>query len=105
MGEYYCRKCSKRRKDSEKELWDDYLQNKKITQRMKKTLVEKYGVDNISKKINKMIKLKKEIVYMMVLSNSQVVKMVHKKDDSRVFIFKRNTLNTYNKIKLKLRLL
>jgi hypothetical protein len=78
MGEYYCRKCSKRRKDSEKELWMIIYRIKKL-QRMKKTLVEKYGVDNISKKINKMIKLKEEIVYMMVLSNSQVVKMVHKK--------------------------
>jgi hypothetical protein len=49
---------------------------KKSNNQRKNTLVEKYGVDNISKKKKnkKMIKLKK-IVYMMVLSNSQVVKM------------------------------
>jgi hypothetical protein len=40
---------------------------------MKKYFSRKVWVDNISKKINKN-KLKK-IVYMMVLSNSQVVKM------------------------------
>jgi hypothetical protein len=30
--EYYCRKCSKRERNSEKELWVDYpIQNKKST--------------------------------------------------------------------------
>lgn len=52
-GEYFCRKCSeKKRKESLKENWGcEYpLQNKKIMSKYKKTLVDKYGVDNISKR-------------------------------------------------------
>lgn len=52
-GEYYCRKCSeiKRKKTLRENFGVDYpIQNKKILQKMKKTLVNKYGVDNISKK-------------------------------------------------------
>ena len=52
-GEYYCRKCSeKKRKESLRESYGvDYpIQNKKILTKMKKTLVNKYGVDNISKR-------------------------------------------------------
>jgi hypothetical protein len=59
-GEYYCRKCSevKRKETLRKNFGVDYpIQNKKVLEKMKKTLVEKYGVDNISK--NK-IKLKNE---------------------------------------------
>lgn len=55
-GEYYCRKCSevKRKETLRKNYGVDYpIQNKKILDKMKKTLVNKYGVDNISKKINK----------------------------------------------------
>jgi late competence protein required for DNA uptake (superfamily II DNA/RNA helicase) len=52
-GEYYCRKCSevKRKETLRKNYGVDYpIQNKKILDKMKKTLVNKYGVDNISKK-------------------------------------------------------
>ena len=52
-GEYYCRKCSekKRKETLRRNFGVDYpIQNKKVHQRMKNTLVEKYGVDNISKK-------------------------------------------------------
>ena len=51
-GEYYCRKCSekKRKETLRKNFGVDYpIQNKKVHERMKKTLVKKYGVDNISK--------------------------------------------------------
>ena len=51
-GEYYCRKCSevKRKETLRKNFGVDYpIQNEKVLQKMKKTLVEKYGVDNISK--------------------------------------------------------
>jgi len=51
-GEYYCRKCSeyKRKNTLKKNLGVEYpIQNLKIMKKMKKTLVEKYGVDNISK--------------------------------------------------------
>lgn len=52
-GEYYCRKCSevKRKKTLRENFGVDYpIQNKKVLSRMKSTLMEKYGVDNISKK-------------------------------------------------------
>jgi hypothetical protein len=52
-GEYFCRKCSeaKRKKSLRENFGVDYpIQNKKVLQKMKKTLVDKYGVDNISKK-------------------------------------------------------
>jgi hypothetical protein len=52
-GEYFCRKCSeKKRKESlRKNLGVDYpIQNKKILEKMKSTLIKKYGVDNISKR-------------------------------------------------------
>lgn len=55
-GEYYCRKCSevKRKETLRKNHGVDYpIQNKKILDKMKKTLVNKYGVDNISKKVKK----------------------------------------------------
>lgn len=55
-GEYYCRKCSevKRKKTLQKTHGVDYpIQNKKIMTKMKKTLLSKYGVDNISKKETK----------------------------------------------------
>lgn len=55
-GEYYCRKCSenKRKKRLRENFGVDYpIQNKKIMQKMKKTIHSKYGVDNISKKENK----------------------------------------------------
>jgi hypothetical protein len=55
-GEYYCRKCSeaKRKKTLQKTHGVDYpIQNKKIMTKMKKTLLTKYGVDNISKKETK----------------------------------------------------
>ena len=51
-GEYFCRKCSevKRKKSLRENFGVDYpIQNKKVLQKMKKTLVDKYGVDNISK--------------------------------------------------------
>ena len=52
-GEYYCRKCSehKRKKALRESYGVDYpIQNKKLLTKMKKTLVDKYGVDNISKR-------------------------------------------------------
>ena len=52
-GEYFCRKCSenKRKKTLQKNFGVDYpIQNKKVLNKMKSTLIEKYGVDNISKK-------------------------------------------------------
>lgn len=52
-GEYFCRKCSeKKRKESlRKNLGVDYpIQNKKVLEKMKSTLIQKYGVDNISKR-------------------------------------------------------
>ena len=52
-GDYSCRKCSevKRKETLRKNFGVDYpIQNKKVLSKMKKTLVEKYGVDNISKK-------------------------------------------------------
>jgi hypothetical protein len=52
-GEYYCRKCSevKRKKTLRENFGVDYpIQNKKVLTKMKKTLVKKYGVDNISKR-------------------------------------------------------
>lgn len=55
-GDYYCRKCSetKRKETLRKNFGVDYpIQNEKVLQKMKKTMVEKYGVDNISKKQNK----------------------------------------------------
>ena len=54
-GYYYCRKCSevKRKKTLRENLGVDYpIQNKVIHDKMKKTLVTKYGVDNIFKKSN-----------------------------------------------------
>jgi hypothetical protein len=53
-GEYFCRKCSevKRKQTLRNNFGVDYpIQNKKLMNKMKKTLVSKYGVDNISKKI------------------------------------------------------
>jgi hypothetical protein len=55
-GEYKCRKCSekKRKETLQKSYGVDYpIQNKKVMTKMKKTLLNKYGVDNISKKIIK----------------------------------------------------
>jgi len=52
-GEYYCRKCSeaKRKQTLRKNFGVDYpIQNKKVLNKMKNTLIEKYGVDNISKR-------------------------------------------------------
>lgn len=52
-GEYYCRKCSesKRKETLRKNFGVDYpIQNKKVLNKMKNTLIEKYGVDNISKR-------------------------------------------------------
>jgi len=52
-GEYFCRKCSeyKRKKTLQENFGVDYpIQNKKVMTKMKKTLLNKYGVDNISKK-------------------------------------------------------
>jgi hypothetical protein len=51
-GEYFCRKCSeyKRKKTLRENLGVDYpIQNEKVLKKMKKTLINKYGVDNISK--------------------------------------------------------
>lgn len=51
-GEYYCRKCSelKRKETLRRNFGVDYpIQNRNVLDKMKKTLVEKYGVDNISK--------------------------------------------------------
>lgn len=53
FGEYYCRKCSesKRKETLRKNFGVDYpIQNKKVLGKMKKTLIDKYGVDNISKR-------------------------------------------------------
>lgn len=52
-GEYFCRKCSesKRKKSLQENYGVDYpIQNKKVLIKMKNTIIEKYGVDNISKK-------------------------------------------------------
>ncbi len=52
-GEYSCRKCSesKRKETLRKNFGVDYpIQNKKVLNKMKNTLIEKYGVDNISKR-------------------------------------------------------
>jgi len=52
-GDYYCRKCSetKRKKTLRENFGVDYpIQNKKVLNKMKNTLIEKYGVDNISKR-------------------------------------------------------
>jgi len=52
-GDYNCRKCSevKRKETLRKNFGVDYpIQNKKVMNKMKKTLLNKYGVDNISKK-------------------------------------------------------
>jgi hypothetical protein len=52
-GEYLCRRCSeyKRKKTLQKNFGVDYpIQNKKVLNKMKSTLIEKYGVDNISRK-------------------------------------------------------
>lgn len=51
-GEYNCRKCSesKRKKTLRETFGVDYpIQNEKILNKMKSTILEKYGVDNISK--------------------------------------------------------
>ena len=56
-GEYYCRKCSekKRKETLRKNYGVDYpIQNSKVLEKMKNTLVKKYGVDNISKKQKKL---------------------------------------------------
>ena len=53
-GEYFCRKCSesKRKETLRKNHGVDYpIQNKKIMGKMKQTLNEKYGVDNISQRV------------------------------------------------------
>ena len=55
-GQYYCRKCSeiKRKETLRKNHGVDYpIQNKKILQKMKQTLVKRYGVDNIAKRKEK----------------------------------------------------
>jgi hypothetical protein len=55
-GDYSCRKCSevKRKETLRKNFGVDYpIQNKKVLSKMKKTLIEKYGVDNISKRDKK----------------------------------------------------
>lgn len=52
-GEYFCRKCSekKRKETLRKNFGVDYpIQNKIVLDKMKSTLMEKYGVDNISKR-------------------------------------------------------
>jgi hypothetical protein len=59
-GQYYCRKCSeeKRKKTLRENLGVDYpIQNKVIHDKMKKTLIKKYGVDNISKKSNSKVEI------------------------------------------------
>ena len=56
FGEYKCRKCSeqKRMKTLRKNYGVDYpIQNKRVLDKMQKTLIDKYGVDNISKKKRK----------------------------------------------------
>ena len=53
-GEYFCRKCSeqKRKETLRKNFGVDYpIQNKKVLIKMKGTLMKKYGVDNISKRV------------------------------------------------------
>lgn len=53
FGDYFCRKCSeaKRKKTLRKNYGVDYpIQNKRLLGKMRNTLIEKYGVDNISKK-------------------------------------------------------
>lgn len=53
FGDYFCRKCSeaKRKKTLRKNYGVDYpIQNKRLLGKMRETLIEKYGVDNISKK-------------------------------------------------------
>jgi hypothetical protein len=55
-GEYFCRKCSekKRKETLRKNFGVDYpIQNKIVLDKMKTTLMEKYGVDNISKRDKK----------------------------------------------------
>jgi len=63
-GDYYCRKCSekKRKETLRKNYGVDYpIQNKGVLEKMKYTLVSKYGVDNISKnKKNENEKVKRE---------------------------------------------
>lgn len=57
-GEYMCRKCSefKRKETLRRNFGVDYpIQSKKVMSKMKKTLIDKYGVDNFSKKIKKSI--------------------------------------------------
>jgi hypothetical protein len=52
-GDYSCRKCSevKRKETLRKNYGVDYpIQNKKVLSKMKNTLMERYGIDNISKK-------------------------------------------------------
>jgi hypothetical protein len=52
-GDYYCRKCSevKRKKTLRENFGVDYpIQNKKVFNKMKSTILEKHGVENISKK-------------------------------------------------------
>jgi hypothetical protein len=52
-GKYKCRKCSeiKRKKTLIDKFGVEYpIQNSKIIDKMKNTLISKYGVDNISKK-------------------------------------------------------
>jgi hypothetical protein len=52
-GEYFCRKCSerKRKETLRRNFGVDYpIQNKKVRDKMKNTLIGKYGVDNISKR-------------------------------------------------------
>lgn len=51
-GEYYCRKCSetKRKKSLNLNYGVDYpIQSKEIKKRIQKTMIEKWGVDNLSK--------------------------------------------------------
>jgi late competence protein required for DNA uptake (superfamily II DNA/RNA helicase) len=53
-GEYYCRKCSevKRKKSLRENYGVDYpIQNKRVLNKMKNTLIKRYGVDNINKKV------------------------------------------------------
>ena len=52
-GEYYCRKCSEFKR--KKTLMDNFgvnypIQSKKIFNKMKNTILERHGVENISKK-------------------------------------------------------
>jgi hypothetical protein len=52
-GEYYCRKCSEKNRIEtlRKNHGVDYpIQNEKIHSKMINTIINKYGVDNISKK-------------------------------------------------------